>query len=135
MNKSTKITPAMNSTSGYCQEILLLHFLQAPFRKAKLNIGTNSFQVRLVPHDRHFERPLSVMPVLKRNATTLRKLPTIAPKTNERIKENGAMAILIRGSNNMDQRCQYKPHYRKPGQHHLSKSNYHFRAVRAIYNH
>ena len=30
MKTSTNTAPATNSTAGYCQEILLLHFLQAP---------------------------------------------------------------------------------------------------------
>jgi hypothetical protein len=36
--------------------------------------------------------------VLKRSDTTLRKLPTIAPKIKERMRENESMLILIRDS-------------------------------------
>lgn len=95
MKISANMAPAMNSTNGYCHEILLLHFLHEPFWNAKLNIGTSSFQVRLVPHDMHFDRPPRPTPVLKRSDTTLRKLPTMAPKMNERIVGNRGMRYFV----------------------------------------
>ena len=91
MNIRTKIAPAINSTSGYCHEILLLHFRHAPFCATKLKIGTSSFHVRVLPQDMHMDRPPSPLPVFHRKATTLRKLPTMAPKTNERTSEGLSM--------------------------------------------
>lgn len=83
MKIRTKMAPAMNSTSGYCQEILLLHFLHDPFWNKKLKIGTNSFHVSPVPHDMHFDRPPKPTPVLKRKETTFKKLPTTVPKMKD----------------------------------------------------
>ena len=90
MKMRVKMPPAMNSTSGYCHEILLLHFRQEPFKNMKLKIGTSSFQVRLLPHDMHFDLPPRPTPVLKRSDTTFRKLPTMVPKMNGRMKDMGS---------------------------------------------
>lgn len=87
----TKIAPAINSTSGYCHEILLRHFLQAPFWRAKLKSGMSSFHVSVVPQDMHFDLPPSPIPVLKRSATTFKKLPTTTPKMKVRMSERMSM--------------------------------------------
>ena len=87
MKTKTKSAPAMNSTSGYCQEILDLHFLQAPFCTVKLNIGMSSFQVSVVPQDMHLDLPPMPVPVLKRRDTTFKKLPITVPNMNERMRE------------------------------------------------
>ena len=86
MKMRTKMAPAMNSTSGYCQEILLLHLRHEPLKNKKLKIGTSSFQVRLLPQDMHFDLPPRPTPVLKRSDTTFKKLPTTAPRMNGRMK-------------------------------------------------
>ena len=90
---STKIAPARSSISGYCHDILLLHLLQAPLWKMKLNSGISSFHVSCLPHDMHLERPPTVVPVLKRKATTLRKLPMTVPKM--KTKTSVRISILI----------------------------------------
>ena len=91
----TNMAPAINSTNGYCHEILLLHLRHEPFCAMKLKIGTNSFQVKVLPQDMHIDRPPSPLPVLNRSATTLRKLPTMAPKMNERTSESGSMSKML----------------------------------------
>ena len=87
----TKIAPAMNSTSGYCHEILLLQPRHFPRRARKLKIGNSSSQESFLPQDIHFERPPRVTPVLKRKETTFKKLPTIAPKMKAMIDEKISM--------------------------------------------
>ena len=88
---STKMAPAINSTSGYCHEILLRHFLQAPFWSAKLKSGMSSFHVSEVPQDMHFDLPPIPIPVLNLRATTFKKLPTITPKIKVSMSERVSM--------------------------------------------
>jgi len=59
-----KSIPEHISTNGYCQEILLLQFLHLPVCIRKLNIGTNSYQERVLLQEKHFDLPLTVSPVL-----------------------------------------------------------------------
>jgi hypothetical protein len=80
MNKSTNIAPAMNSTSGYCQDILDLQLLHAPFWAKKLKSGMSSYQESFFPQVIHFDRPPKEVPVLYLIATTFKKLPTSVPK-------------------------------------------------------
>ena len=54
----------------------------------KLKIGTSSCHVRFLPQEKHFDLPFNVIPVLYRKETTFKKLPMIAPSTNEKIKKN-----------------------------------------------
>jgi hypothetical protein len=69
------------STIGYCQEIFELHPLHLPRNKRKLIIGTSSYHCKVLPQEKHLERPVTIeRPVLYRNATTFKKLPTILPK-------------------------------------------------------
>ena len=75
-----------NSTSGYCQEILLPQPAQRPRRKRKLKIGKSSHQTSFLPQDKQPDLPESDRPVLKRKMTTLRKEPMIAPRIKARIK-------------------------------------------------
>ena len=91
---STNIPPAMNSTSGYCQEILLLQFLHLPRRAKKLSIGKRSNQEIVLPQDIHFERPPMPMPVLNRKETTFKKLPTMAPKRKATIEEKRSTDVV-----------------------------------------
>ena len=93
MKTSTNIAPAMNSTSGYCQEILLLHFLHDPLCARKLNNGTSSFHVNVFPQDMHFDLPPIPVPVLNLSETTFKKLPMTVPKMNERTREKVSIAI------------------------------------------
>ncbi len=95
MNTSTNTAPATNSTAGYCQEILLLHFLHAPLCAKKLNSGTSSFQVRVVPQDIHFDLPPIPVPVLNLSETTFKKLPMTVPNMNERMSESVSMVFVI----------------------------------------
>jgi len=80
MKSRTNIAPAMNSTRGYCQDILDLHPLQVPFWARKLKRGMSSYQESFFPQVIHFERPFIEEPVLYLIATTFRKLPTRVPK-------------------------------------------------------
>ncbi len=77
----------MNSTKGYCQEILVLHPRHFPRKAKKLNMGNNSNHESFLPQDMHFDRPPRPTPVLKRNETTFKKLPTMAPKMKATIDE------------------------------------------------
>ena len=77
-----KQTPARNSTSGYCHEIVVLHERHLPRSAIKLAIGTKSVHKSVRLHERQIDRPLTPIPVLNRNATTLRKLPIIVPSIN-----------------------------------------------------
>jgi len=95
MKTRTNNAPAMNSTAGYCQDILLLHFLHAPLCAKKLNSGTSSFQVRVVPQDIHFDLPPMPVPVLNLSETTFKKLPMIVPNMNERMSERVSMVNYL----------------------------------------
>jgi hypothetical protein len=92
----TKIAPAMNSTKGYCHEILLLQPRHFPLCTKKLKIGNSSSQVKVLPHDIHFDLPPRVMPVLKRSETTFKKLPTIDPKRNATMVVYISTILLIK---------------------------------------
>ena len=82
---SEKTSPVANSTKGYWREILDLQFEHFPFKKRKLTRGIFSYQAIFLPHEKHPDRPdTKLRPVLKRKITTLRKLPTIAPKENKK---------------------------------------------------
>ena len=94
MNTRTNNAPATNSTAGYCHEILLLHFLHAPLCARKLNTGTSSIHVRVLPQDMHFDRPPMPVPVLNLSETTFKKLPMIVPKMNERMSERVSMGSI-----------------------------------------
>src|SRR5579864_1474812 len=80
-NARRKRIPVSISTIGYCTEIAERHCLHLPERRKKLARGMRSCEGITFPQAKHFERPLRVMPVCKRRARTLRKLPTMAPKT------------------------------------------------------
>ena len=84
-NISTDNIPITNSTSGYCQDILLLQPLQEPFCNKKLIIGMSSFQVNSQLQFTHFDLPFKVLPVLYLIITTFKKLPITAPKIKEKI--------------------------------------------------
>ena len=49
--------PVINSTAGYCHEILLLQAEHLPRRNTKLKIGTSSKAQRAFPHEKHCDRP------------------------------------------------------------------------------
>ena len=83
----TKRSPEPASTSGYCHEILLLHFRQAPPWAMKLAIGKSSTQDRVVLQEKHFDLPFRLMPVFQRSETTLRKLPMMVPRMNEKTRK------------------------------------------------
>jgi hypothetical protein len=87
-NIITNTTPAMNSTSGYCHDILLLQDLHAPLCAKKLNSGTSSNQPRVLPQDIHFDLPPMPIPELNLSATTFKKLPTMVPNMNDVMREN-----------------------------------------------
>lgn len=82
---STKKTPAKNSTSGYCQDIFVLQPLHLPRSARKLTTGTRSVHESVRLQEKQIDRPPTPIPVLKRNATTFKKLPMIVPATNENI--------------------------------------------------
>jgi hypothetical protein len=63
---SANKTPLMSSTNGYCQDIGVLHVRHLPRRKTKLKTGTRSSAVRVLPHEKHLERPPIPIPVLRR---------------------------------------------------------------------
>ena len=78
--------PVISSTKGYWMEILPLQPRHRPFWTKKLNSGRSSNQLKVLPQDKHFERPLSPCAPCRRTIT-FRKLPTIVPsaKKNRRI--------------------------------------------------
>src|SRR3989344_33825 len=73
--------PVVVSTNGYCQEIFVLQAKHFPRRKTKLAMGRSSYHFNFLAQVKHFDRPKTIdWPVFKRKMTTLRKLPTTAPK-------------------------------------------------------
>ena len=66
---------------GYCQEIFVWQAEHLPLKKTKLAIGKSSYHFNFLAQVKHFDRPETTdWPVFKRKMTTLRKLPTTAPK-------------------------------------------------------
>ena len=81
-NIPTKITPVINSTIGYCQDILLLHFKHFPPSIRKLKSGISSYQCKSLLQEKHLDFPvIKERLVLYLKATTFKKLPIIVPKT------------------------------------------------------
>ncbi|MDO8565243.1 MAG: hypothetical protein Q7R67_01290 [bacterium] len=74
------IKPVNISIAGYCMEIFEWHRAQRPFNAIKLTIGTSSHHLKVLLHEAHDDRPPRDNPEFHRKPTTLRKLPTTAPK-------------------------------------------------------
>jgi len=80
--------PVIISIIGYCQEIFALQAEHFPRRKTKLAMGRSSYHLNFLAQVKHFDRPeMTDWPVFKRNMTTLRKLPTTAPKQKRQFQQ------------------------------------------------
>ena len=62
-------------------DIFVLQFLHFPLRKRKLSIGINSKTESVLPQEGQNDLPPNPRPLLNLIPKTLRKLPTISPKT------------------------------------------------------
>jgi len=81
---------------GYCQDIFALQAEHFPRKKTKLTMGRSSYHFNFLAQVKHFDRPeMTDWPVFKRNMTTLRKLPTTAPKTKTTIPAKKSIPMRL----------------------------------------
>src|SRR5690349_9087494 len=74
-----------NSTTGYCHEIGLRQERQRPRKRIKLTTGILSYQWIFFLHRGQEEAgEMTEPPLFQRIRQTFKKLPTQAPKSNER---------------------------------------------------
>jgi|SRR3989344_4543544 len=83
------INPVHISTNGYCQDIFAPHLRHLAFSTQKLNTGTSSHQLSTFLQLGQNDLPPNLLRAClpagrsQRKPTTLRKLPTTAPRINK----------------------------------------------------